>query len=60
MWCKNCQEYHDSRPPDISIRSMLFALKKIDIIDHDELASLDKSWNKYRKAAILNAYGKIS
>jgi hypothetical protein len=59
MWCKNCQEYHDSRPPDISIRSMLFALKKIDIIDHDELASLDKSWKKYRNAAILNALGKF-
>ena len=60
MWCKNCQEYHDSRPPDISIRSMLFALKKIDAIDQDELARLDKSWKKYRKAASLDAYGNIS
>ncbi len=60
MWCKNCQEYHDSRPPDISIRSMLFALKKINVIDHDEFARLDKSWKKYRKAANLDAYGKIS
>jgi hypothetical protein len=39
---------------------MLFALKKINVIDHDELARLDKSWKKYRKAAGLDAYGKIS
>ena len=49
-----------SRPPDISIRSMLFALEKIDVIDHDEFTGLDKSWKKYRKAANLDAYGKIS
>ena len=59
-WCPNCKEYHHSRPPEISIRSMLFALKKINVIDHDEFKELDKSWKKYRKESNLDAYGKPS
>ena len=59
-WCPNCKEYHDSRPPEISIRSMLFALKKIYVIDDNELKELDKSWKKYRKEFYLDAYGKPS
>lgn len=59
-WCSNCKEYHDSRPPEISIRSMLFALKKLKVIDDNELKKLDKSWKKYRKDFNLDAYGKIS
>ena len=59
-WCQNCQEYHDSRPPAISIRSMLFTLKKLNVIDDNEIKALDKSWKKYRKASNLDAYGKPS
>ena len=59
-WCNNCQEYHDNRPPDISVRSMLFTLKKLNIIDHHEFTKLDKSWKKYRKVSNLDAYGKPS
>jgi len=59
-WCKNCQEYHDSRPLDISIRSMLFSLKKLDLIDDNEFKQLNKAWRKYRKAFNLDAYGKPS
>jgi hypothetical protein len=39
---------------------MLFALKKLNVIDHDELTKLDRSWKKYRKASNLDAYGKPS
>jgi hypothetical protein len=59
-WRPNCKEYHDSRPPEISIRSMLFALKKIKVIGDNELKELDKSWKKYRKESNLDAYGKHS
>ncbi len=59
-WCNNCKEYHDSRPPDISIRSILFTLKKLDVIDDNDFKRLDKSWKKYRKKANLDAYGKTS
>ena len=60
IWCNNCQEYRESRPPDISIRSMLFTLKKLDVIDDNEFKRLDKSWKKYRKELNLDAYGKTS
>ena len=59
-WCPNCQDYHDSRPPAISIRSMLFVLKKLNVIDDNGLKALDKSWKKYRKVSNLDAYGKLS
>lgn len=41
----------------LSIRSALFALRKIGVIDDDRLKSLDKDWNKYRKTNGLDAYG---
>jgi hypothetical protein len=48
-WCPNCKEYHDSRSPEISIRSMLFARRKLNVIDDKELKELDKSWKKFRE-----------
>jgi hypothetical protein len=39
---------------------MLFALKKLNVIDDNELKALDKSWKKYRKEFNLDAYGKPS
>jgi hypothetical protein len=60
MWCPNCQEYHNSRPPPLSIRSMLFALKKLQIVDDNQFKELEKSWNKYRKSQNLDSYGKQS
>lgn len=49
MWCPNCRDYHCFRPADISVRSMLFALRKISVIDDDEFKKLDRAWKKYRK-----------
>ena len=43
--------------PPLSIRSALFALRKIDAIDEAEFKSLDREWGKYRKANGLDAYG---
>lgn len=41
----------------LSMRSALFALRKMRIIDDDRLKSLDRDWNKYRKTNGLDAYG---
>ncbi len=60
MWCPNCQDYHDGRPPPISIRSMFFALKKMKILGENEFKELEKSWKKYRKSQNLDSYGKQS
>jgi hypothetical protein len=44
-------------PPPISIRSALFALRKLNVIDESEFKKLDREWSKYRKAKDLDAYG---
>jgi len=41
----------------ISIRSALFALRKLSVIDDDQLKILERDWNKYRKVNDLDAYG---
>lgn len=58
MTCKNC-----GGPmvlPPISIRSALFALRKIGAINDDQLKKLDRDWDRYRKQNGLNAYGNRS
>ena len=58
---ENCEDYigyHYATPCwRRSIRSALFALRKMAVIDNDRLKSLDKDWNRYRKKTGLNAYG---
>jgi RNase P subunit RPR2 len=58
MYCKNCKEYHFFEPPGVSIRSLLFALKKISVVTDIELKDLDKNWKKYRKENNLDLFGK--
>ncbi len=43
--------------PPISIRSALFALRKINVIDESELKRLDRDWGRHRKARGLDACG---
>ena len=58
FFCKGCQEYHYSSMSPISIRSMLFTLKKIRIISETKFKTLDKSWKKYKKENDLDPNGK--
>jgi hypothetical protein len=57
-WCKNCQAHHNPTPSPLTIRSMLFALKKIGVMDEFEFKELDKMWKKYRKDNSLDARGQ--
>ncbi len=43
--------------PPISIRSALFALQKIAVIDEAARKKLERDWNRYRKENELDAYG---
>ena len=58
IFCKKCGKYSLSTPPRISIRSLLFALKKACIVSEEQLKKLDKDWKKYRKLNNLDLYGK--
>lgn len=55
--CRKCGNTSEMKMPDISPRSLLFTLKKISIIDDEQLKLLEKDWKKYQKTQNLNAYG---
>lgn len=43
----------------ISIRSLLFSLKKINVISEENFKDLDKSWKSYQRKQKLNGYGEV-
>ena len=53
--CKGCGE-SIPRPP-ISVRSCLFTLLKINVIDDKEFVRLDQEWKKYGRKNRLDGYG---
>lgn len=55
MTCKKCGG--SMMLPPVSIRSALFALRKINAIDESEFKRLDREWGKHRKANGLDACG---
>ena len=55
VYCKGCGS--QMTLPPISIRSALFALRKIGAIDEDEFKKHEKEWSKYRKVNSLDPYG---
>jgi hypothetical protein len=60
MTCRSCGKKHAMTLPPISPRSLLFALRKIDIIAEDELKQLDKEWKRFRKNEHLDALGHVN
>ena len=46
MFCRNCQAYHEMKNRDVSVRALLFALKKVGAVGESEIASLDKAWQQ--------------
>lgn len=56
MYCPSCKQRHPAKLLDISPRSALFALRKLDIVSDDEMKKLDRDWAKYRKQKQLDAY----
>lgn len=58
MWCPECNDYREMELSSISPRSMLFALKKNDVIDDETLKTLDKQWAAYKRKHKLDGYGE--
>lgn len=57
MYCDECEDKHEFLPNPISIRSLLFALKKESVIDESEFEQLDSDWKKYQRKHKLDASG---
>ena len=59
--CRKCGGSMRSGSDRLSIRSALFALKKIGMLTETDLARLDRDWTKYRAANQLDRNGdKVS
>ena len=60
MWCPKCQARHRSAPPKVSVRAMILALDRFDLVSADEVKVLEQQWNTYRKRHQLDRYGANS
>ena len=56
--CPGCGAVSRSDISGVSIRSAIFALKKIGAVTEAEHKALDKSWRKYKTRNRLDAYGR--
>jgi len=57
MFCKSCGEIHGMDPLSIGIRSMLFALRKAEVLDGDHFVRLDNEWKKHQRLHRLDYLG---
>ena len=57
MRCKNCGGVHDMPPPPVGIRSVLFALKKVGLLDDEQFALKDRDWKKHQRKNHLDSEG---
>ncbi|MFA0001552.1 hypothetical protein AB4428_24920, partial [Vibrio lentus] len=57
FYCDGCEKKHSFNVPPITIRSMLFALKKAALIDDFTLQQLDRDWKKHQRRFKLDGAG---
>ena len=57
MFCKGCGGVHGMEPLPIGIRSMLFALRKVNLLDDEHFMRLDNEWKKHQKRYRLDSLG---
>jgi len=56
--CPRCGTVSRSDIARVSVRSALFAIRKLGLVTEAELKDLDRSWKKHRGAAGVDAYGR--
>jgi len=56
MHCKKCGSTNMTLPP-ISVRSCLFALRNLNVVNEEQFKQLEKDWKKHQRANHLDAYG---
>lgn len=55
--CPSCGEVHRSDIKGVSVRSALFALKKLGAVTDQEFKALDRGFKKHRRTTGADAYG---
>ena len=56
--CFKCGNHARSGYPKISVRSLHFALKKINVISDDEFKEIERGWKRHQRENSLDAYGR--
>ncbi len=59
MFCRHCNEVHEMDLGPVTIRSVLFALKKRGLLTEVELNALDVEWRRYRSKHGLDGCGRV-
>jgi hypothetical protein len=58
MFCRHCGEIHEMIPAPVTIRSVLFALRKKGVLTDQELQQMDNAWRRYRSKHRLDGCGR--
>ena len=58
MFCRHCGEVHEMIPGPVTIRSVLFALRKRGVLTDKELNRMDIDWRRYRSTHRLDGCGR--
>jgi hypothetical protein len=58
MFCRHCKEVHEMIPVPVTIRSVLFALRKRGLLTDQDLQKMDTEWRRYRSKHRLDGYAK--
>src|SRR5664280_668423 len=58
MFCRHCNEVHEMSQGRITIRSLLFALRKRGLLTDRELKEMDERWRRHRSEHRLDGCGK--
>jgi hypothetical protein len=60
FFCPNCNEYHATAHPKVSVRAMILSLNRFNIAPSEDVKRIEKEWAKYRKDRNLDLYGNPS
>jgi hypothetical protein len=58
MFCPHCNEIHEMIPGPVTIRSVLFALRKRRLLTDEEMEQMDIEWRRYRAKHRLDGVGR--
>jgi hypothetical protein len=58
MFCPHCNDVHEMIPGPVTIRSVLFALKKRGLLTEEVLSRMDAQWRRYRSRHRLDGCGR--
>jgi hypothetical protein len=58
MFCRHCNDVHEMTPGPVTVRSVLFALRKRGLLTDEELQNKDAEWRRYRAKHHLDGRGR--